>query len=287
VKRWTPLWLQGTILGIPALFLIIFFVAPLALLIVFSFFQNVPGGGYVRDFTIENYVRLLKPLYLGRLGFTIWISALTAFASLAIGFPFTYFIVRLASPRLQSLAIGTVVSTLWLTYVVRAFGWSVLLSRSGGVGKLLAWLGLVEIPPSYTPGFAATFIGFVYVYLPFMILSLYGSLRGLSRELEEASISLGANWWQTLRKIVVPLALPGMMAGSLLVFLLAIGTYVVPVILGKPQQWTLPVLITDQVLYESNIPFGAALSIVLVLIVGVLLIGFGRLLRGGGVLRRG
>lgn len=287
MKRWTPLWLQGTILGIPALFLIIFFVAPLALLIVFSFFQNVPGGGYVRDFTIENYVRLLKPLYLGRLGFTIWISALTAFASLAIGFPFTYFIVRLASPRLQSLAIGTVVSTLWLTYVVRAFGWSVLLSRSGGVGKLLAWLGLVEIPPSYTPGFAATFIGFVYVYLPFMILSLYGSLRGLSRELEEASISLGANWWQTLRKIVVPLALPGMMAGSLLVFLLAIGTYVVPVILGKPQQWTLPVLITDQVLYESNIPFGAALSIVLVLIVGVLLIGFGRLLRGGGVLRRG
>ena len=286
--RWAPAWVRALVVGYPLVFLLLLFAVPMVLLVALSFYRNIPGGSYEPAFTLENYARSLRPLYVKRLGFTVGISGLTALTCLVLAFPYTYYVARMASPRVRKLALWLAVSTLWLTYVVRAFGWSVLLSRSSGIGQLFAWLGLVEIPPSYTPGFAATLIGFVYVYLPFMIFSLYGTMQSIHRELEEASMNLGANRFATLRHVVLPLARPGMVAGSVLVFLLAMGTYVVPAILGRPQEWTLPVLITDQVAYESNIPFGAALSMVLAVIIGILLGLAGRLLGGSGVLvRRG
>jgi ABC-type spermidine/putrescine transport system permease subunit I len=248
----------------PVGMLVVFFLVPLAMLVVFSFYHHPPGGFYEPAFTLENYVRFFsKALYLKRFAFTVGVSAVTALICLLIGYPFTYCLTRLS--KLKGLFIIVVVSSLWLSYIIRSYAWTVILSRNAGIGKLLAFLGLLEHPRSFTPGLAAVVIGLVYVFLPFMILTLYGSLKDLSREYEEASMSLGAGPWRTFWSVTLPLSKDGIVAGSLLVFILTMGAYVVPSILGKPQQWTMAIVIGDQASYESNVPFGAALALILML----------------------
>ena len=242
--------------------LIVFFLIPLAMLIAFSFYHHPPGGFYEPAFTFENYVRFLtKSLYLKRLAFTVEISALTAFLCLLLGYPFTYYLTRVASKK--RFYIILVISTLWLSYIIRSYAWTVVLSKHAGISKLFAWVGLIEEARSYTPGLLAVIIGLVYVFLPFMILTLYGTLKGISREYEEASMNLGAGPWKTFVNVVVPLSKGGIISGSLLVFILALGAYVVPSILGKPQQWTMAIIIGDQATYESNVPFGASMALIL------------------------
>jgi putative spermidine/putrescine transport system permease protein len=244
--------------------LIVFFLIPLAMLIAFSFYHHPPGGFYEPAFTFENYVRFLtKSLYLKRLAFTVEISALTAFLCLLLGYPFTYYLTRVASKR--RFYIILVISTLWLSYIIRSYAWTVVLSKHAGISKLFAWVGLIEEARSYTPGLLAVIIGLVYVFLPFMILTLYGTLKGISREYEEASMNLGAGPWKTFVNVVVPLSKDGIISGSLLVFILALGAYVVPSILGKPQQWTMAIIIGDQATYESNVPFGASMALILMI----------------------
>lgn len=244
--------------------LVIFFLVPLAMLIVFSFYHHPPGGFYEPAFSFENYVRFFtKALYLKRLLFTVEISALTALLCLLLGYPFTYYLIRIASGK--RFYIILVISTLWLSYIIRSYAWSVLLSRSAGVSNLFVWLGLLEQPQSYSPGLLAVIVGLVYVFLPFMILTLYGSLKSINREYEEASMNLGAGPFSTFRKVTLPLSKDGIISGSLLVFILTMGAYVVPSILGKPQQWTMAIIIGDQATYESNVPFGAAMALILML----------------------
>ena len=244
--------------------LIVFFLIPLAMLIAFSFYYHPPGGFYEPAFTFENYIRFLtKPLYLKRLAFTVEISALTTILCLLLGYPFTYYLTRIASKK--RFYIILVISTLWLSYIIRSYAWTVILSKHAGISKLFAWMGLIEQTRSYTPGLLAVIIGLVYVFLPFMILTLYGTLKGIGREYEEASLNLGAGPWKTFVNVVVPLSKDGIISGSLLVFILALGAYVVPSILGKPQQWTMAIIIGDQATYESNVPFGASMALILMI----------------------
>ena len=205
------------------------------------------------------------------------VSALNALLCLLIGYPYTYYLARLASPFWRQAGLTLTVSTLWLTYVVRSYAWSVLLSATSGVGQLVHWLGLTERPEGYAPGPLATVVGLMYVFLPFMILSLYGSLRAIDPSMEEASMNLGARPWRTFWHVVLPLSWPGAVAGAIMVFLLTMGNYVVPSILGQPAQWTMPVIITNQVMNESNVPFGAAMSVILLVVLGLLAYGAGRL----------
>jgi ABC-type spermidine/putrescine transport system permease subunit I len=204
-----------------------------------------------------------KALYLKRLLFTVEISALTALLCLLLGYPFTYYLTRIASGK--RFYVILVISSLWLSYIIRSYAWTVLLSRSAGISNLFVWLGLLEQPQSYSPGLLAVIVGLVYVFLPFMILTLYGSLKSINREYEEASLNLGAGPFSTFRKVTLPLSKDGIISGSLLVFILTMGAYVVPSILGKPQQWTMAIIIGDQATYESNVPFGAAMALVLML----------------------
>ncbi|MBO8141932.1 MAG: ABC transporter permease [Firmicutes bacterium] len=267
------------LLAYPGGMLVVFFLVPLIMLVVFSVYRNIPGGGWETAFTWDNYVRAFeRGLYRDRLVFTLQLSALTALICLAMGYPFTYYLARRASPLVRRIGLAATISTLWLTYVVRSYAWSVLLSSTSGIGRLLFWLGLTERPVGYAPGYVATLIGMVYAFLPFMILSLYGSLRAVDPSMEEASMNLGARPWRTFWHVVLPLSWPGAASGTLLVFLLAMGNYVVPSILGQPAQWTMPVIITNQVMYESNVPFGAAISVVLMAVLGLVLFAAGKLL---------
>lgn len=277
---WTPRWLRRTLLSYPTALLVVFFLLPLFSLLLFSVYTHVSGQGlYVPRLTLANYAKALEPFYLERLWFTIWFAALTAAVCLLLALPFTYVVARLRAGALRQSLMGLTVSTLWLTTVVRAFGWSVLFSRTSGIGQLFTMLGITAVPQNYSPGFMATLVGMAYIYFPFMVLSLYAALRELNPELEEASLSLGATPRQTFLRVVLPLVRPALLTGSAFVFLLTVGTFIIPDVLGTPAQWNSSVLITNAVAYNSNLPFGAALAVVLAVSVGGLLLVLSRVLR--------
>lgn len=245
----------------------IFFI-PLTLLVVFSFWVNVPGGQYEVGFTLENYIRFLtSSLYMGQLWLTIEISLVTAIISLLLGYPMAYYLARMNRPWLRSVLIITIISSLWVTYVIRAYAWQVILASGGILSSAGVRLGLLAEPQAFYPGYWGMIVGMVYVFLPFMILTLYSSIRNIDGELLEASKNLGAGPVRTFRRVTLPLSRSGVVSGTALVFILALGSYVIPRLLGGASERTLPVLIEQQIMQESNYPFAAAMSIGLIVVV--------------------
>jgi ABC-type spermidine/putrescine transport system permease subunit I len=260
------------VVSYPAAALAALFALPLALLFVFSFFQNV-SGGYVRYvLTLENYVRLVQePLYVERLLFTLRIAAVTTIGSLVLGYPLAYRLATTRSSLLRRTVMIVVVSSLWLTFIIRGYAWAVLLRSNGLLPGIASAIGLTEEPVSLVPGYWALVVSMIYVFLPFMVLTLYTSISNVDHELREAARNLGAGPLTTFRHVTLPLTKNGIISGSLLVFVLSLGVYVLPRILGSPPQWTLAVVIGNQVTIESNVAFGATLSIVLMLVVVALI----------------
>ncbi len=256
------------VLSYPLAWLVLVFLIPLGLLVVFSFWVNIPGGTYEVGFTLENYRRFLTTsLYLEQLWLTIELALITAVVSLFLGYPLAYFLAKLETPWLRSVLLVTIVSSLWITYVIRAYAWQVILASRGIVSSIGVATGLLAEHQSFYPGYWGLVVGMVYVFLPFMVLTLYSSLRNIDGELLEASKNLGAGPARTFRKVTLPLSQNGIASGTALVFILALGAYVLPRLLGSTAQRTLPVLIEQQIMGESNYPFGAAMSIGLVFVV--------------------
>lgn len=260
------------IVSYPAITLSLFFVVPLLLLIVVSTFQNIEGGFFEPAFTLENYVRFIgSDLFQGRMFYTLRVAGLTTGLCLAIGYPLAYYIATLKSELWRRVYLSIIVSSLFLTFIIRAFAWQILLSSDSIVPTIAAAIGLLEEPVALVPSYFALVVGMVYVFLPFMVLTLYTSIRDVDNSLQEASRSLGARPLRTFREVTLPLTKSGIISGSMLVFVLSLGVYVLPRILGNPPQWTLAVLIGNQVGVEGNIPYGATISIVLLIVVGVIL----------------
>jgi ABC-type spermidine/putrescine transport system permease subunit I len=270
---WLPegdAWLP--VLGYPLTALVVLFAVPLVLLIAFSFFPKPSGGYYSFGFTLEHYVRAFTtPLYLERLAFTVALSGGTAFACLAVGYPVAYTLARMESRRKRQVYITAIVSTMWLTYIIRSYAIGVILSKNGVLNELITTVGIVSEPVFSSSGLLPVVLGMTYVFVPFAILTLYSSINNIAPELEEASKNLGADRFQTFRRVILPLSKRGVYAAWMLVFILALGAYIVPKILGDPPQWTLPVIIGDQVTLQLNVPFGAALALIMVTVVMVIL----------------
>ncbi|MBP2249728.1 ABC-type spermidine/putrescine transport system permease subunit I [Halarchaeum solikamskense] len=264
----------------PVAMLVVLFGVPFCLLLVFSFYQNVEGGYFAPGFTLENYARFLtSDLYLGRTLFTFEVSVATALACLVLGYPLAYYLARLDGGFRRQAYLTTVVSTLWLTFIIRGYAWQVLLGERGIVTRALAALGFVPSGEALTPGLGALLVGMIYVFLPFMVLSLYTTIKDIDRSLEEASRNLGAGPVTTFLRVTLPLSKNGIASGTTLVFILSLGVYVLPRLLGGPSQWTLPVLIGNQVGVEGNVPFGAAISVVLVVFIAVVVGGVALIVR--------
>lgn len=260
------------VLSYPLSWLVVVFLVPLALLIVFSFWVNIPGGQYEMGVTLENYRRFLtSSLYLGQLWVTIELALVTAIASLFLGYPLAYYLAKLERPWLRSVLLITIISSLWVTYVIRAYAWQVILASRGILSSLGVATGFLSSHQSFYPGYWGLVVGMVYVFLPFMVLTLYSSLRNIDGELLEASKNLGAGPARTFRRVTLPLSKNGIASGTALVFILALGAYVLPRLLGGTAQRTLPVLIEQQIMSESNYPFGAAMSVGLIVVVLVFL----------------
>ena len=244
--------------------LVVFFVIPFSTMILVSFFQRDQAGFYTAVFTLDNYERFLSAFFAGILGFSIMLAAMVAVVCVVIAFPFTY-LLTLASRRVQVVWLVAILSVLSLSEVIIGFAWSTLFSRTAGITNLLVAVGLMSEAKALLPGFGAVLTGMVYQALPYTILVLYPALVRLDPTLIEAARTLGASPARAFLNVVVPTLRNTIVATLIMVFVFALGSYLLPQILGRPQHWTLSVLITDQAIYQSNMPFAAAMAVFLVL----------------------
>ena len=249
----------------PALMLILFFVAPFAIMIVVSFFQRVQGAFYTPDFVFDNYARFLTAFFGGVLGFSLFLAGLVAAICVALGLPFTYQLTRLRRRQQVAWLVG-LLAILSLSEVIIGFAWSTLLSRTAGITNLFVVIGLMNESVSLTPSFGAVLTGMVYQAFPYTILVLYPAVSRLDPSLVEAARTLGASPLLAFFNLVIPTLRNALLATFIMVFVFALGSYLLPQLLGRPQHWTLSVLITDQAIYQSNMPFAAAMAVFLVLV---------------------
>lgn len=261
----------AALLGPGALWLLVFFAAPLAILLAYSFMPRGIYGGVEPGFTLEHYRRFLDPLYLGVVGRTVRLALLTTVLCLLLGFPTAYAIAR--SGRWRAALLFLVVLPFWTSALVRTYAMMALLRESGLVNTLLLRAGLIAQPLEllYTEG--AVLAGLVYSALPFMVLPIYASLEKLDLALLEAAEVLGARPWARLTRVILPLTLPGIASGCLLVFIPTLGSFVVPDLLGGAKQLMIGNLIQNQFGPARNWPFGSAASfMVMALVLGAVLL---------------
>ncbi len=264
------------LLAAPLAFMLAFFVVPFGVVALESVKSEQDG------FTFAHYAKALGEVYYWEtLLLTFKLSFFVVVVTLLIGYPLAYFIVRHVRSRLvRSLLYIIVITPLFTSNIVRAFGWMVLLGRRGLVNDTLRSIGLIDTPLPLLYGQTSIVIGLVYIMAPFMVLTIAAVLQNIDRSLEEASRDLGAGAWATFTKVTLPLSLPGVIAGSLIVFTLSVSAYVTPSILSGGRQNVTSMLIFQQYGTILNFSFGAALSIVLLattlVLVGAYLVVLGR-----------
>jgi spermidine/putrescine transport system permease protein len=244
------------------LWMFILFVLPLLLVWAVSFLTRSSFGGIEMPITLENYVRFFDPLYVK----ILWVSCVMAFVTtilcLLFGYPFSYIIAR--SPiRFRNILLLLIIVPFWTNSLIRTYAWIVLLRTEGVINTFLLQLGLIEKPLSLLYNETAVLIGLVYTMLPFMVLPLYASIEKLDKTYLEAAYDLGAKPWQTFWKVTVPLTAPGIMAGSLLVFIPSLGLFFIPDLMGGSKTVLIGNLIKNQFLTARDWPFGSASSIIL------------------------
>ncbi|ARO23132.1 ABC transporter permease [Rhizobium sp. S9] len=252
-------------LAFPAIMLIVFFVVPFGTMISVSFFKRQQGGFYTPDFVFDNYVRFLSTFFGGVLSFSLILAIAVAVMCVVLALPFTYLLIRMKRST-QVVWLVALLSILSLSEVIIGFAWSTLFSRTAGITNLFVWLGLMQQPVALTPSVGAVFTGMVYQAFPYTVLVLYPALVRLDPTLSEAARTLGASPIRAFFTVVVPALRDTILATLIMVFIFALGSYLLPQLLGRPQHWTLSVHITDQAIYQSNMPFAAAMAVFLVLV---------------------
>lgn len=263
---------RGILIGGTLTWLSILAVIPYLILIVVSFLDKGGESGLVAlPPTWGNYLHLLSPAVFTMALDSSFLAAVAAVLCLIAGYPFAYILARSAE-KLQPLLLLLVMIPFWTNSLIRTYALVVMLKNDGVINLVLLRLGLISQPVQlmYTP--LAVFIGLVYTLLPFMILPLYAALRAVDPRLLEAGRDLGAGWLQNFLRITVPLTMPGIIAGSMLVFLPALGMFYISDILGGAKTMLLGNFIRDQFLVFRNIPMGSAASVTMTVVMGVMLI---------------
>ena len=249
----------------PTFMIGIFFLAPFLLIVAVSVAHQNPAGYYDPAFELTHFRRFLSSIFIDTAIFSVAVAALVAVICLVLGFPFTYFITRLPR-RSQVFWLVYILAQLSLSEVLIAFSWQVLLSKTAGVTNILVWLGILDRAVSLYPSFGAVLLALTYLVLPFSVLILYPALSRLEPDVTEAARTLGASPLRTFFTVVVPILRPAIVATGITMFVFTLGSVLVPQVLGRPSHWTLSVLITDQAIFQSNMPFAAALAIFLLVL---------------------
>ncbi|HEY3206426.1 MAG TPA: ABC transporter permease [Gaiellaceae bacterium] len=249
-----------------------FYVAALVVLFISAFWTvDAFTGELLHSWTTDNFHTLLhEPTYRTVALRTIGIAAAVTVTDAVIAFPFAYFMARVAKPYTRALLFVLVLLPLWASYLARVYSWRLILNSDGLLNWWLEKLGLPPANIAYTN--TAMWIVFSYIWLPFMILPVYASLERIPHSYIEASRDLGAKGFRTLRTVILPLALPGIVAGSIFTFSLTLGDYITPTLIGGASSQFIGNVVYDSVNQSSNLPFGAAFAVVPVIVMGVYLV---------------
>jgi putative spermidine/putrescine transport system permease protein len=234
-----------------------------------------PRVGY----TLDYYAQIWRvPVYLTVIWRTFQISALVTLLSLALGYPLAHLLATLR-PRVAQLLMIVVILPFFTSIIVRTYAWMVLLGRNGVVNQYLTWLGLTDAPLPLLYNKGGVLIGMTYVLLPYMVLTVYSVMRGIDSAYIRAAHSLGASRWQAFRKVFLPLSLPGIAGGTLLVFILSLGFFITPALMGGPSDVMIAMLIEREVEFTLNWSFASALAVILLALTLIGFIGYNRIVR--------
>ena len=255
-------WRVGLLLAWPTLLLIVFFAVPFALLVRVSLAPHDATALWLPGLSFTPYARLTQRVFVDALLYSIGLALAVGTLSLLIGFPFAYFITRMPR-RARVVWLVFLLSTLALSEVLVTFAWQIMLSKRIGLSNLLVLAGLMQRPDSLTPGAGAVVSCLVYLILPFTVLTLYPSLSRLDASLTEAARTMGASPLRAFASVVIPIVRAPLVSAFVLAAVLAVGSYVAPVVLGRPQDWTLAILITKTALGGMDMPGAAAVAMLL------------------------
>lgn len=250
--------------------LLAFLTVPLIIVMVMGFLTRGAYGQVEYNFNTENYTKLLNPVYIKILINSLKISFLATAMCLITGYPFAYFITK-PPKRYRSLLFMLIIIPFWTNSLIRTYAWIVLLRTTGIINSYLLKLGLISAPIQmlYTDG--AVLFGLVYTLFPFMVLPLYASIDSVDKSYIEAASDLGATPWRTFWKITIPLTMPGIIAGCILVFIPTLGLFFIPDLMGGSKVMLISNLIKNQFLTARDWPFGSAISIVIIVITFILI----------------
>lgn len=273
-----PVWPRRLVIALPLAWMTVFFLLPFLFVLKISLAEAViarppytPLIAFVDGrpkitLSFASYAYILSdPLYWGAIAKSLWLAGATTVCTLLLGYPVAYAIAR-ARGRRQLLLLALVTVPFWSSFLLRVYAWKLLLQTGGPLNALLMAAGILDRPLVILHSDGAVLLGMVYSYLPFMILPLYAQLERLDPALIEAATDLGASPWRAFRRIVWPLSLPGVVAGSALVFIPAVGEFVVPELLGGPRSTMIGRLIWTEFFANRDWPMASALAAILLLL---------------------
>jgi len=271
-KKWKPWLLLSP--SLTAVFLLL--VVPVCFVIVYSFWLRAPSGQDIPAFQLGNYAKFFVDLFYPVILLnTLRVAFETVILCLVLGYIPAYFFYKTTS-RLKPYLMLLVMLPFWISFIIRTLSWINILGDSGLINHLLIKAGFISSPLALLYNEGAVIMGLLQYLLPFMILNVYVSLDGIDKSLTEAAKSLGCTEWQAFREVTLPLSMPGVSAGCLLVFVLTCGTYLPPMILGGPGNEMIANLIFKRVIGTLDWPFGSAISVILMLLLGVIVYTYNR-----------
>jgi putative spermidine/putrescine transport system permease protein len=271
---WRRPWAKGAaLLTPPVLAFLVVYVGALGVLFISAFWTVDSFTGKLQHiWTLDNFRIVFStadPTYLRIAGRTIGIAAAVTLTDAVLAFPLAYYMARLAKPRTRTLLFVLVLLPLWSSYLVRIYAWRLILSADGFLNWVLGGVGL-HLGIAYTNW--AMWIVFSYVWLPFMVVPVYAALERIPDSYLEASGDLGAGGWRTFRSVILPLALPGVIAGSIFTFSLTLGDYVTPLLVGGADSSFIGNIVYENIGINANVPFAAAFATIPVVIMGIYLV---------------
>ena len=269
---WRRPWARATILLTPPLaWFVLAYLAALVVLLITAFWQINPFTTNIeRVWTLSNFTQILStPAYRGVILRTVGMAAAVTIADAIVAFPFAYYMARIASRRGRTTLFVAILLPLWASYLAKVYSWLLIFTRGGVLDWTMGKIGLGQVHLIYTNW--AVFTVFAYIWLPFMIIPVYAALERIPHSQLEASQDLGARTWYTTRRVVIPLALPGIVAGSIFTFSLTLGDYITPLLVGGTSANFMGNIIYTNIGIANNLPFAAAMATVPIVIMAVYL----------------
>ena len=242
----------------------LFIVFPMLVILLYAITTTNSGQAVSLQFTLDNFIKFFDPVFLNVLWKSVRIASITTFFCLIFGYPLAYIISK-KDPKVQTLLILLITIPMWINMLIRTYAWVGLLSDKGIINMLLGYVGIGPIKMLETE--FAVILGMVYNFIPFMIIQIYTSLAKMDHSLVEASYDLGANRYQTFRRVIFPLSLSGVISGITLVFLPSLSTFVIPKLLGGGSFFLIGNLIENQFINIGDFHFGSAISLIMAVLI--------------------